>query len=69
VAADLTVEGFPGVYVLGDFANIHSADDDTLPQLGSVAQQSCVWTAQNILLKSPESLEPRFTITTRELWR
>ena len=49
VGADLTVEGFPGVYVLGDFANIHSADDDTLPQLGSVAQQSGVWTAQNIL--------------------
>jgi NADH:ubiquinone reductase (H+-translocating) len=49
VEADLTVEGFPGVYVLGDFANIHSADDDTLPQLGSVAQQSGVWTAQNIL--------------------
>jgi len=49
VGADLTVEGFPGVYVLGDFANIHGADDDTLPQLGSVAQQSGVWTAQNIL--------------------
>jgi NADH dehydrogenase len=49
VAADLTVEGFPGVYVLGDFANIHSADGDTLPQLGSVAQQSGVWTANNIL--------------------
>jgi NADH:ubiquinone reductase (H+-translocating) len=49
VGADLTVEGFPGVYVLGDFANIPSADDDTLPQLGSVAQQSGVWTANNIL--------------------
>jgi len=49
VGADLSVEGFPGVYVLGDFANIHSTDDDTLPQLGSVAQQSGVWTANNIL--------------------
>ena len=49
VGADLSVEGFPGVYVLGDFANIPSAEDDTLPQLGSVAQQSGVWTAKNIL--------------------
>jgi len=48
VRPDLTVEGFPGVYVLGDFANIPCADDETLPQLGSVAQQCGRWTAQNI---------------------
>jgi NADH:ubiquinone reductase (H+-translocating) len=46
---DLTVEGFPGVYVLGDFANIPSSDNEALPQLGSVAQQSGVWAAKNIL--------------------
>jgi NADH dehydrogenase len=48
VQPDLTVEGFPGVYALGDFANITSADEP-LPQLGSVAQQAGDWAAQNIL--------------------
>jgi NADH:quinone reductase (non-electrogenic) len=49
VRPDLTIEGFPGVYVLGDFANIPSPDSKTLPQLGSVAQQSGAWAAKNIL--------------------
>src|SRR5262245_26838113 len=49
VRPDLTVEGFPGLYVLGDFANIPGPDGATLPQLGSVAQQCGVWTAKNIL--------------------
>jgi NADH:ubiquinone reductase (H+-translocating) len=49
VRPDLTVEGFPGVYTLGDFANIPSPDGQPLPQLGSVAQQSGEWTAKNIL--------------------
>jgi NADH:quinone reductase (non-electrogenic) len=49
VRPDLTVEGFPGVYVLGDFANIPGPDGATLPQLGSVAQQCGMWTAKNIL--------------------
>jgi NADH dehydrogenase len=49
VRPDLTVEGFPGVYVLGDFANIPCADGQALPQLGSVAQQCGEWTAKNIL--------------------
>jgi NADH dehydrogenase len=49
VQPDLTVEGFPQVYALGDFANISVGDDNALPQLGSVAQQSGSWAAQNIL--------------------
>jgi NADH dehydrogenase len=49
VNPDLTVDGFPGVYVLGDFANIAGPDGLNLPQLGSVAQQSGEWTAKNIL--------------------
>jgi NADH dehydrogenase len=49
VQPDLTVEGFPGVYALGDFANIPGADGQPLPQLASVAQQCGVWTANNIL--------------------
>jgi NADH dehydrogenase len=49
VRPDLTVPGFPNVYALGDFANIQGPDDETLPQLGSVAQQSGDWAARNIL--------------------
>ena len=45
----LTVEGFPRVYALGDFANIASPDGQPLPQLGSVALQCGEWTATNIL--------------------
>ncbi|MDM7855537.1 NAD(P)/FAD-dependent oxidoreductase [Cellulomonas alba] len=50
VRPDLTVDGYPGVYAVGDAANIPS-DDPTraLPQLGSVAQQSGRWAAQNLV--------------------
>jgi NADH dehydrogenase len=43
------VDGYPGVYAIGDVANIPDADGEPLPQLGSVAQQSGVWAAENIL--------------------
>jgi NADH dehydrogenase len=49
VHSDLTVEGFPGIYVLGDFANIPGPDGHLLPQLGSVAQQSGEYVANSIL--------------------
>ncbi|HET9674975.1 MAG TPA: NAD(P)/FAD-dependent oxidoreductase [Gaiellaceae bacterium] len=49
VEPDLTVEGHPNVYALGDFANVPSGDEPVLPQLGSVAQQSGDWAAKNIL--------------------
>jgi len=49
VEPDLTVAGMPGVYALGDVANISDGDEGTLPQLGSVAQQSGTWAAENIL--------------------
>jgi NADH dehydrogenase len=49
VQPDLTVDGFPGVYALGDFANVPDADGRALPQLASVAQQCGTWTANNIL--------------------
>jgi NADH dehydrogenase len=48
VQSDLTVEGFPGVYALGDFANISGKDGTALPQLASVAEQSGKWCAKNI---------------------
>jgi NADH dehydrogenase len=47
---DLTVDdGWPGVYVVGDIANISGPDGTLFPQLGSVAQQSGAWAAGNIL--------------------
>jgi NADH:ubiquinone reductase (H+-translocating) len=49
VLPELSVAGFPGVYAVGDVANIPDGDGKTLPQLGSVAQQSGLWAAENIL--------------------
>ena len=51
VRPDLTVDGYPGVYAVGDVANIPSGDDaiGPWPQLGSVAQQSGRWAGENIL--------------------
>jgi NADH:ubiquinone reductase (H+-translocating) len=49
VQHELTIEGFPGVYALRDFANIAGSDGDLLPQLASVAQQSGRWAGRNIL--------------------
>jgi NADH dehydrogenase len=46
---DLTVEGLPAVYALGDVANIPGGDGQALPQLGSVAQQAGDWAGRNIL--------------------
>ncbi len=49
VLPDLTVQDFPGVYAIGDAANIPSPDGETHPQLGSVAAQSGDSAAQNLL--------------------
>jgi len=49
VEPDLTLAGSPGVYVVGDIANIPGPDDQALPQLGSVALQSGKTAADNIL--------------------
>ena len=40
VEPDLSVKGFPGVYALGDFANVADGDGKSLPQLAAVAQQA-----------------------------
>ena len=42
-------QGYPGVYAVGDVANIPSGGGSSYPQLGSVAQQSGRWAAENIL--------------------
>jgi NADH:ubiquinone reductase (H+-translocating) len=49
VQPDLSVDGYPNVFALGDFANVPAGDEPALPQLGSVAQQSGDWAAKNIL--------------------
>jgi NADH dehydrogenase len=51
VLPDLRIDGFPGVYAVGDVANIPADEEGgpALPQLGSVAQQSGQWAAANIL--------------------
>ncbi len=49
VNADLRLAGSPGVYVIGDIANIPGPGGTSLPQLGSVALQSGSWAADNIL--------------------
>jgi NADH dehydrogenase len=49
VEPDLTVADVPGVYVLGDMANVPGHDGEALPQLGSVALQNGTWAAANIL--------------------
>ena len=49
VGPELTPEAAPGVYVIGDMANIPGPDGRAFPQLGSVAQQSGAHVAKNIL--------------------
>jgi NADH dehydrogenase len=49
VQPDLTVEDMPGVYAIGDVANIPAPHGGAHPQLGSVALQSGTWAADNIL--------------------
>jgi NADH dehydrogenase len=49
VQPDLTVEGFDGVYAIGDVANIPAPQGGAHPQLGSVALQSGAWAADNIV--------------------
>ena len=46
---ELTRQGVPRVYAVGDVANIPGPDGDALPQLGSVALQSGTWAADNLL--------------------
>lgn len=48
VAADLSVPDQPGVFAIGDAANIPDGNGRSLPQLGSVAVQSGRWAGKNI---------------------
>jgi NADH dehydrogenase len=60
VQSDLTVDRVPGVYALGDFANIAGNNANPLPQLGSVALQSGRWAAKNILAEIAEKPRAAF---------
>src|SRR4051794_27236760 len=64
VRADLSAEGAPGVYAAGDIANIPGPDGRPLPQLGSVALQSGVRAAENILADAEG--RPREPFTYRD---
>ena len=67
---DLTVEGFPQVYAIGDVANIPDHDGNDLPQLGSVALQAGRWAAeQHRRRPSTASRASRSTTRTRASWR
>ena len=52
VQPDLTVADAPGVYAIGDVANIPGPGGQAYPQLGSVALQSGTWAAENILAEA-----------------
>ncbi len=54
VLPDLSLEGFPNIYALGDIANIPGPGGEALPQLASVAKQSGYWAARNILAQINE---------------
>lgn len=49
IRSDLTIDGFPTIYAIGDIALIPGADGKPLPQLASVAKQTGEWAAKNIL--------------------
>jgi NADH:ubiquinone reductase (H+-translocating) len=59
VQPDLSVDGYPGVYAVGDAANIPGPSGEILPQLGSVAQQSGDWVGRTIIASiEGEKTEP-----------
>ena len=64
VGPDLTPQGAPGVYVIGDMANIPGPDGQAFPQLGSVAQQSGQCVAESILAEIAG--EPRKTFDYKD---
>jgi len=49
ITPDLTISGFPEVFVLGDLASLPGKDGKPLPGVAQVALQQGRWSAQNIL--------------------
>ena len=57
---DLSVEGFPGVYAVGDVAQVTGPDGDPYPALGSVALQAGEAVAASILADIEGKRTPSF---------
>lgn len=57
---DLAVDGFPGVYAIGDVAQVTDADGAPYPQLGSVALQAGQAAARSILAQLADDPPPPF---------
>ena len=60
VDRDLRVDGYEGVYVIGDAANIPGPDGEALPQLGSVALQAGAAAGHSILAAIKGKAPPAF---------
>ncbi|MGI8937396.1 MAG: NAD(P)/FAD-dependent oxidoreductase [Iamia sp.] len=60
IGHDLAVEGFPGVYAIGDVAAAVAPDGATYPQLGSVALQAGKAAGQSILASRDGRSAPPF---------
>jgi len=60
VNADLTVPGFPNIYVVGDLATIRTPDGKHLPGVAQVAMQGGAYAAKAIVarLDAPKELKP-----------
>jgi NADH dehydrogenase len=57
---DLSVDGFPGVYAVGDVASVADPEGSPYPQLGSVAVQAGKATATSILADVAGQRTPSF---------
>ncbi len=66
VGPELTPQGAPGVYVIGDMANIPGPDGQAFPQLGSVAQQSGQCVGAKSILAEIMPAEPRKTFKYKD---
>jgi NADH dehydrogenase len=60
VGEDLSVDGYPGLYVVGDAALTTAADGSALPQLGAVALQAGTSAADSILAEIAGERAPSF---------
>ena len=68
VKTDLTLDGHPEVFVIGDLAACVDADGRRLPRLAPVAIQQGRHAARN-LAQSPENPSRRSSISTKASWR
>ena len=66
---DLSAEGYPNVFVIGDIASDPRPRGNVLPQLGSVALQSGKWAARTSSSTSTASPASPSATRTRGSWR